>query len=397
MKYDFTSVIDRTGKDSIAFDKLDKFPVLPSGETSLIPMWIADMNFATCPSVLKSMSGRLEHPLYGYFETRAEYFDSIISWQRMRHGTDDLKKEHIGYENGVLGGLASAIAAFTAPGEKILLNAPAYIGFISTIENLGRKAVYSNLVRDDEGCWRLDFEDMDRKLRGNNIHMVVFCSPHNPCGRVWEREELERLMHVLVKNDCLAVSDEIWSDIVFKGSRHIPLQSISAEAAKRTIALYSPAKTFNLAGIIGAYHIIYNRTINDRMTAFAKATHYNGVNLMSMYAQIGAYSEEGAVWTEELCEVLRKNSEYAYEHICDNYHGIKLAKPQGTYMMYLDCAEYCREHGCSLDELYARGTGTGVLWQDGRPFQMADSIRLNIALPETLLKEAFSRLDSFVL
>ena len=230
MKYDFTTVLDRRGKDSLAADKIPFEGLSVDPGFSTIPMWIADMSFVAAPPVMEALYKRLEMPNFGYFPLPKAYFDRIIRWQRTRNGVEGLLPEHIGYENGVLGGVSAALQAFTAPGEKILVHSPTYVGFTHTFEDTGRVAVHSPLKRDEAGIWRMDYEDMDRKLKEHSIHMAIFCSPHNPCGRVWERWEIEKAMEVYAANDCLVISDEIWSDIIMPGHRHIPTQSVSADA-----------------------------------------------------------------------------------------------------------------------------------------------------------------------
>lgn len=396
MKYDFTSIIDRRGKDSIAVDVIP-FPDARIQEGfSKIPMWVADMNYAAAPSIQKAVAERLEHPAFGYFNPSDAYYDSIIRWQADRHGVEGIRKEDIGYENGVLGCVASAVQAFTAPGEPILLHAPAYVGFTGTLENNGRKIILSDLKRDVQGMWRMDYEDMDKKIKENHIHFAIFCSPHNPSGRVWEREEIEAAMEVYARNDCVVVSDEIWSDLILAGHTHIPTQSVSEDARKRTIAVYAPSKTFNLAGLIGSYHIIYEPYLRDKVRKQSGLSHYNSMNVLSMHALIGAYQPEGAWWVDELCQVLTENVNYAYDYICTHFDGVELAKPQGTYMLYLDCEKWCRAHDIDMDDLIRSGISVGVVWQDGRPFKKPYTIRMNLAVPHSLVVEAMERLDRHV-
>ncbi len=396
MKYDFDSIIDRNGKDAIAVDIIPFDGVQVKPGFSKIPMWVADMNFATVPTIQEEVIKRTKHPAFGYFEPREEYYSSIIEWQNRRNGVTGLEKEDIGYENGVLGCLASAVQAFTAPGEAVLLHSPTYIGFTHALEDNGRKIVLSPLVQDGNGVWRMDYEDMDRKIKENNIHFCVFCSPHNPCGRVWERDEIEKAMEVYKNNQCVVVSDEIWSDIILEGHRHIPTQSVSEDAKNRTIAVYAPSKTFNLAGLIGSYHIIYNKYLRDRVRKQSGLSHYNSMNVLSMYALIGAYRNEGYEWTDELRQVITRNVNYAYDFIIKNFEGVSLAKPQGTYMLYLDCRKWCDEHNTTMDELIKAGISVGVIWQDGRPFHKPYAIRMNLAVPHTLVVEAFDRLNRYV-
>ena len=396
MKYDFTTFLDRQGRDSIAADKIPFENAAVEEDFSRIPMWVADMSFPAGPFVADAIRRRLEMPSFGYFEPPEEYYERIIRWHRERKGVSDLTKEAIGYENGVLGGVRSAVCAFSTPGDPILVHSPVYVGFTGTLNGLGRKMVFSELKRDDKGIWRMDYEDMDRKLKENRIHLAIFCSPHNPCGRVWERWEIEKAMEVYAANDCIVISDEIWSDIIMPGHTHIPTQSVSEDAKRRTVAFYAPSKTFSLAGLVGSYHVIYDPLLRDRVRAEGHATRYNEMNVLSMHALMGAYSEEGNRWTDEMISVIDGNLRYACSFIEENFPGVQVMLPQGTYMLYLDCTAWCEEHGVSIDELQRRGVRKGVIWQNGEAFFRKNTIRMNLALPFSMEKEAFRRLKEFV-
>ena len=397
MKFDFTTIYDRRGKDAMAVDAVEKIPTFqPNEGFDAIPMWVADMNFATAPSVNAEIAKRIEHPLYGYYMTPDEYYDSIIHWHETRNGVTGLEKEHIGYENGVLGGVMSALNLVCARGDKVLVHSPTYIGFTGSIENAGYHIVTSELKQDRYGVWRMDFFDMEMKIKKNDIRAVVFCSPHNPTGRVWEREELEQFMDMAQRLNVTVISDEIWSDLTLRGYKHIPLQSVSEDARNRTIALYAPSKTFNLAGLIGSYHIIYNEALHKRVKKEASTCHYNSMNVLSMHALIGAYSDEGAQWVDELREVLTANVKYACKFIRKNFKSVNVQQPEGTYMLFLDCEEYCKRSGRSLDEVKKAGYEVGVVWQDGRPFHGPHHIRMNLALPTARVEEAMQRLKDYV-
>lgn len=396
MKYDFTTVLDRRGRDSTAADVIP-FKGLSVGEGfSTIPMWIADMSFKAAPAVMDAIYRRMEMPNFGYFPLPKEYFDSIIRWQQRRNSVEGLLPEHIGYENGVLGGVSSALQAFTAPGEEVLVHSPTYVGFTHTFQDTGRIAVHSPLKRDEEGIWRMDYEDMDRKIKEHNIHLAIFCSPHNPCGRVWERREIERAMEVYAANNCLVISDEIWSDIIMPGYKHIPTQSISEDARERTVAFYAPSTTFSLAGLVGSYHIIYNKYLRERVLRQSRLSHYNDPNVLSVHALIGGFSPEGEAWAEEMIQVVNGNLDYACGFIRDNFPGVKVMRPQGTYMLFLDCGDFCRSQGISISRLQERGVRRGVIWQNGEDFMFPDSIRMNFALPRSLAEEAMERLKKYV-
>ena len=399
MKYDFTSIMDRHGMDAIAVDGIggeSGYAAAPKPGFDIIPMWVADMNFPTVPTIPEAIINRAKHPAYGYFDMRDEYYDSIIRWQEKRNSVKDLGRACIGYENGVLGGVISALNVFCSKGDKVLLHTPTYIGFTSALGNNGYEMVLSPLKKDPDNIWRMDFEDMEEKIRKEKIHAAVFCSPHNPCGRVWERWELEKAMELFRKYDVYVVSDEIWSDIILAGHHHIPTQSVSEDARMRTVAMYAPSKTFNLAGLVGSYHIIYNPWIRDRVMKESSLCHYNDANVLSMHALMGAYRQEGEEWVDELCAVITENVEYACDHIEKHYPGVTVSRPQGTYMLFLDCEEWCRSHDMTLEELEKAGWDVGVIWQDGKMFHGEYSIRMNLALPLSRVKEAFRRLDEYV-
>lgn len=395
MKYDFETVLDRRGKDSLAADVIPFDGVEPDEGVSRIPMWVADMSFAVAPSIKEAMQRRLENPCWGYYSLTDEYYNAIIDWQRERNGVEGLTSNEIGYENGVLGGVASAVCAFTVPGEKILLHSPTYVGFTGTLERLGRKIVHSPLKQDENGVWRMDYEDMDAKLKEHGIHLAIFCSPHNPCGRVWERDEIERALEVYRKNDCVVISDEIWSDIILGNNKHIPTQSVSEDARRRVMAFYAPSKTFSLAGLIGSYHIVFDPFLRARLRRQAELSGYNHCNVMSMHALIGAYTQ-GGEWADEMCAVVEKNLNYACDFFAEHMPEVTFMRPQGTYMLLIDCKDWCEKHGVSMDELLHRGIRAGVIWQSGAAFNAPFGIRMNFALPFSLAKEAMDRLKNKV-
>lgn len=393
-KYDFTTVLNRRGQDCIAANICPIEGVTTREGFDEIPLWVADMSFPTAPAILEAMRRRLEFPNLGYYSTPDTWYDAIIRWQQRRNGVQGLTREHIGYENGVLGGVSAAVQLLTRPGEPILLHSPTYIGFTHVLETLGRKIVHSELKRDGDGIWRMDYADMEKKLHNEHIHVAILCSPHNPTGRVWERRELERAMELFARCGVTVISDEIWSDLILPGHTHIPTQSISEDARQRTIAFYAPSKTFSLAGLVGSYHIIYNDTLRDELRRQSALSHYNSGSVLSTYALIGAY-DESEDWLDELCRVIDGNMRYACDYIAAHFPGVRVMRSEGTYMLFLDCGDYCRAHGVSIGELLRRGAEVGVWWQNGEPFQYPDSIRMNLALPLSQLQKAMERLREY--
>lgn len=401
MKYDFTKIIDRSGKDATALDGIGRRvwgfePQAAKPGYDEIPMWVADMSFETCPAVTRAIQERASHPLFGYFIPSDAYYESILSWQRDRHGWRGITREMVGYENGVHGGIVSALQVLTEPGDAVLVHSPTYVGFLGDLSSTGRKTALSPLRRDPDGVWRMDLEDMERRICGEHVRAAILCSPHNPTGRVWERSELEAAMELFRRHGVYVVSDEIWSDIVFEGHAHIPTCTVSEDAAARTVALYAPSKTFNLAGLVGSYHVIPDSGLRERVTRHGERTCYNEMNVLSMHALIGAYGAEGREWADELNQVLEQNCRYVADFVAENFEGCRASMPEGTYMLFMECGEYLRERGMTLPELLKRGWDVGVAWQDGSKFAWKDAIRMNAALPMARLQEAMRRLKDLV-
>ena len=400
MKYDFTTLLDRRGMDALAVDGLGQMPGFapdaPKEGFDPIPMWVADMNFKTFPRIPEAIAARAAHPAFGYFPAAEGYYESILSWQRKRHGAEDLKEEYIGYHNGVLGGVVSALRVLCTQGDTVLVNSPTYVGFRKTLRDNGYQAAVSPLRKDDRGIWRMDLGDMEEKIRKYHIHTAILCSPHNPCGRVWERGELEELMELYRKYDVYVISDEIWSDLILPGYRHIPTRSVSEDARMRTVSLYAVTKTFNLAGLDASYDIICNPRIRDLVRREANRTRYNAMNVLSMHAVMAAYGPEGDVWVDELCSTLADNVDYALQALRESAPEIRAARPEGTYMLFLECGEYLEKRHRTIGELLKAGWDVGVAWQDGTMFDWPDAIRMNLALPLSRVKEAFARLDRYV-
>lgn len=398
MKYDFTTLPDRHGRDAIAVDGLGKgfAPDAPRPGFDAIPMWVADMNFVCLPTIQQAVIERVQHPAFGYFDPTPEYYDSIIRWQSVRNGVTGLTAEAIGYENGVLGGVISALNCVCSRGDKVLVHSPTYIGFTHCLTDNGYDIVHSPLVQDEADVWRMDYADMEKHLAEEHIHAAILCSPHNPCGRVWERWELEKAMELYKKYNVYVVSDEIWSDIILSGHRHIPTQSISEDARMRTAALYAPSKTFNLAGLIGSYHIVYDPWWRDRIAKESSLCHYNSMNVLSMHALIGAYRPEGYVWADELCETLTGNVDFTCDYIARHFRGVRVAKPEGTYMLFVDCTDWCAAHGKSIQDVEKACWAVGAAVQDGVMFHGPCHLRINLASPRARIEEAFRRMDQYV-
>lgn len=272
----------------------------------------------------------------------------------------------------MLGGVSSAVQALTVPGEAVLLHAPAYIGFTHVLDNLGRKAELSPLRRDENGVWRMDYEIMDRRLKEHSIRLAILCSPHNPTGRVWERWELEKAMEVYAANDCFVLSDEIWSDLILPGYRHIPTLSVSDDARRRTAAFYAPSKTFSLAGLIGSYHIIPDPWLRDRVTRAGRPQPLQF--LQCALAARPARSLFGRGRTVARRAAPRAGGQHP---LCLRFHRRSLPRRAGhaaagnPICCFWSCGRRLQEHHMTLRELEERGARAGVIWQDGAAFAWA--------------------------
>lgn len=387
INYDFTSILDRRGQDA---DSVDHISGVLDGY-DVIPMWIADMSFPTAPPITDAIRGRLDKPHFGYFSPRQEWYDSIIRWHKSRNGME-YPQSDIGYVNSVLGGMVACYEAFTNPGDYVLTHNPRYTGY-GTIEGCGRRSLYTDLKKDDRGVWRMDFDDIESKIRQYHIRVFALCSPHNPTGRVWEKEELHTLVDICRRHGTIIVSDEIWSDIMIDDSRHVPTLSVKG-ADEITVALYSVTKTFSLAGLRGAYSVIPDPDLRSRFSAVLGRTMLNMMSALSMYALIGAYSEDGERWLNQLLCVLSDNVNTAFRRL-SAHGGIEVAKAQGTYLLYPETGKWEKNNGVSHDELVKRGIERGVIWIDGDGFGIPNTIRINTAVPASRLSEALDRLDRY--
>lgn len=285
---------------------------------------------------------------------------------------------------------------FCSKGDNVLIHSPIYVRYNSILDNNGYKVITSEMKKDEKNIYRIDFEDMETKIKNFKIHVTIFCSPHNPCGRVWEKEELKKLSDLCEKYQISIISDEIWSDLILYNNKHIPFYTISDYAKNNTITLYAPSKTFNISGLVGAYHIIYNTKLRERYLKESSLCNYNEMNLLSMYSLIGAYKKEGYEWLEQLLKILEENIDYCVNYINEHFKGVNVSKPEGTYMLFVDCSEWCKLNKKTIDDVEKSAWRVGVSIQDGRIFNGPCHFRMNVALPLSKVKEALKRLDKYV-
>ncbi len=385
--YNFDTIVDRINTYSIKWD-IDE---LPEACRDAIPMWIADMDFACSPDIVKAIQTRAEHPIYGYTKRSENYYQSFIDWMRHRNGWS-IEKDWILFSPGVVPALNLAVLAYTQPGDKVIIQPPVYNPFSAAVLNNSRQLVENPLIIRD-GRYTMDFEDLERKI-DPQTKLLILCNPHNPVGRVWTRGELSELIDICSSRNILIISDEIHSDIILGTEVHRCTASLSDRAAAITITLTAPNKTFNLAGLQIANIIIPNSELRKAFMQQATNIGLNLTNTFGMVAQEAAYTK-GEPWLEELLSYLKENYATLKSFIETRMPSLKVFPLEGTYLPWLDC----RGLGLSDSELQDLFLKKAKLWlDDGTMFGTGGSgfMRINIACPRSLLIKALEQLENAI-
>jgi cystathionine beta-lyase len=380
MKYDFDEIIDRRNTNSLKYD----FAAARGMPDGLLPLWVADMDFRSPPSVLSALHEVAEHGIFGYSMPQDDWFKSSLDWFSANFGFA-IEREWIVQSPGVVCALAAAVRAFTKEGDGVLIQRPVYYPFSRAIRLNKRRIVNSPLLLED-GAYRIDFEDFERKLVRERVKLFIFCSPHNPVGRVWRREELERLGAICQRHGCLIVSDEIHCDFVFPGHRHTVFASLSDELADSIVTCTSPSKSFNLAGLQISNIIIRNETLRRKFSDEMQKGGYGESNAFGLAACRAAY-ESGGDWLRALRDYLCGNLSFLRGFLREELPRVRLTEPEGTYLIWLDF----REFGLSADALDAWIVQKAGLWLDGGTMfgeEGAGFQRVNIACPRETLRRA---------
>ncbi|AMM91880.1 MalY/PatB family protein [Peribacillus simplex] len=387
MKYNFDQEIRRLNTDCEKWDKLES----QFGVKDVIPMWVADMDFQSPQPIIEALKQRVEHGVYGYTLRPDSYMESIVSWLKRRHRWS-IEKEWITHSPGVIPALSLAIQSFTQKGDKIIIQPPVYHHFARVIQANGREIV-NNPLKLENGHYSIDFADLEAKM-DSTVKMLILCSPHNPIGRVWSKEELTRLGQICMKHNILVVADEIHCDFVYKTHTHIPFASISEEFANHSLTCIAPSKTFNLMGVQTSSIIIPNQQLRDRYDRELNTLSIGSPNIFGVVALEAAY-RHGEEWLDQLLEYLQGNLEFTLNYFSKSIPQIKVIQPEGTYLVWLDC----RELGFSvkeLDEFMLRKAR--VAMNEGLIFGMEGEgfMRLNIACPRSMLKNALDGIEKAI-
>ena len=386
MKYDFDQVIDRSGNRASKYDER----VMKFGTDKVIPLWVADMDFKTAQTMIDACVKKAEEGRWGYTSRPASYFEAVKGWEKRRNNWD-VDTSLMSWSLGVVPALSVLVKIFSHTGDKVMIQTPVYSEFYDVTEAWEREVVENKLV-EENGTWHIDFEDFEKKAK--EVKIFLLCSPHNPLGIVWSREELQRMADICIANDVLLVSDEIHSDLIFHGKKHIPTATLSPEIAGKVISCVSATKTFNLAGLQASTTIFPNLEMKKKFDRFWMNMDIHRNNAFSSVAMEAAYNE-GEEWLEQLLEYISGNFDYIKEY-CDKYiPKIKPSVPDATYLVWLDC----RELGMDNEQLRSfmiekAGLGLNEGYTFGR--SLSGYMRLNAACPRSVLEQAMKQLKEAV-
>ena len=388
MKYDFDEIIDRRNTDCLKFD----FAAERGKPQDVLPLWVADMDFRTAPGIIERAVADAEFGIYGYTESKDDYFQAVADWYQSYFDWK-VEKQWLVKTPGIVFSIGIAIQALTKEGDAVMIQQPVYYPFSEVIRDNNRVLVNNELVLQD-GHYEIDFEDFEDKIIRNNVKLFVLCSPHNPVGRVWTIDELRRMGEICLKHSVKVVSDEIHSDFVYEGRKHCVFTTVDPAFEDISIICTAPSKTFNLAGLQISNIFIPNAQIRKTFRRQVSAAGYSQVNMIGLHACQAAY-ETGREWLEELKVYLKGNLDFARTYLEENLPQIKLIEPEGTYLIWLDC----RALGLPEEKLEQLIVHEAKLWLDsgaifgavGEGFE-----RINIACPRAVLKEALERLHRAV-
>ncbi|WP_265445441.1 MalY/PatB family protein [Acetivibrio straminisolvens] len=383
----FDEVVNRKNTDSLKWDYCKQ----RFGKSGILPMWVADMDFKSPSIISEAIIQRAQHGIFGYTEASERLSAALAGWMKKRHGWQ-IDEKWISYSPGVVTSVNTAILAYTKPGDKVLMQTPIYYPFYNSIIDNERELV-TNSLRDNNGHYGIDFEDLEKKL-SDNVKMMIFCSPHNPIGRVWKIDELKEVLRLCKKYNVILVSDEIHSDLVFKGHKHIPIASLIEDDFKNCITLVSPTKTFNIAGLSVSAVIISEAGLRAK---FRSTLSKNGANMLNIFGLVAAEAAYSSCekWLDELLVYLEENLNTLEEYFKENIPQIKVIRPEATYLAWLDCNGLKVPAG-QLKDFFVNKAGVGLndgfaFGKEGLGFQ-----RLNFACPRTVLLEGLERIKKAV-
>lgn len=388
MNYDFDKVIARENTNSIKWDPAIFNEIIGFESEGVLPLWVADMDFRVPEVVIDALSKRVEHGVFGYSSPLDEYFKALTWWQKSRHDWD-IKREWVTTTPGIVPALNFFIRALSAEGDKIIIQEPVYYPFRNTIEANDR-IVANNPLKLENGKYKMDYEHLEELAKDPQAKMIILCSPHNPLGLVWSHEELRQLGEICNKHNVIVIADEIHNDLILPGNKHVTYALLGEEFATNAVICTAPSKTFNLAGLQTSNIIIPNPHIKEKIDLELKKSSIGSLNLFGIVATTAAYTEEGAEWLDQLLAYLDSNVEFMGNFVKTRMPNVKLIKPQGTYLAWLDFKE-TSIHEDLEKKLHEEAK---VLLDGGSWFGIGGEgyMRINFACPRSILEEALERI-----
>lgn len=392
MKYNFDEHINRYNSDCVKWDKLAAVYGDNVNEDTLA-LWVADMDFATPEVILRAVVKRMEHPVLGYGFPGEDFHNTAVNWIKRRYNWQ-IEKEWISFTPGVVPALNLAVLVASEPGDSIISLTPVYTPFKAVAENNGRKFLECDLDLDENLYAEINFEKLENMI-DETCKILMLCTPHNPCGRVWTKEELQKLGELAVRHDLLIVADEIHADFIYSDYKHHSIASLDDKFREHSITCYAPSKTFNMAGLGASVIVIPNAELKAKFDEEKSKLRYNG-NIFAYPALVAAWSE-AEDWLDELIQYLEANRDYLYTELSQDKYLLKPNKPEGTYLLWLDCRELKKAKGLEDDNAlceYFIKEG-GLAFNRGIAYGGAAEgfVRLNYACPRATIEEAVRRLE----
>ena len=389
MKYNFNEKIDRSENHSAKWAEME----MKFGRKDLTPMWVADMDIKAAPEIVEAMKKKVEQEIFGYVYRPDSYYESAANWLKKRFGYE-ISPSTLIHSPGVVPSMSILVKMLTKETDRILIQSPVYPPFAAAVKDNGRKLIENNLIKDEKGYYTIDFEDLENKLALEDVTLFILCNPHNPVGRVWRREELEKMGELCKKYNVRILADEIWRDLIMPGYKHIPMASINKEIEDITITLFSPTKSFNLAGLQASFATFPRAEERKEFDDILGQMDVKRNNPFSLVAFETAY-EKCENWLEQLIEHIDGNMQYVIDFINERLPMIKTVKPEGTYLMWLDfnnigiAQDKIQEF--LINEAKVAMNDGGTFGENGKGFA-----RMNVACPRYMVEEAMEKIEKAI-
>lgn len=386
-RYDFDEVIDRRGTGALKTDALEE----RYGRGDLLAAWVADMDFATPDFIIDALAERLKHPVLGYTVEPADYRPAIIDWERELHGWE-IKPEWISYIPGIVKGIGMVLNVFTKPGDDVVIMPPVYHPFRIVPEMNGRRVVNVPMLTGEDGRYRIDYEGLENLPTEGGV--LILSNPHNPAGRLWSRGELARLAEICRRKNLLVISDEIHADMPLWGKKHVPFATVGEDAAANSITFCAPSKTFNIAGVVSSFAVVPDDGIREKFYHWLAANEMGDAPIFSHIAAIAAY-RHGAEWRRQMLRYIEGNIEAAEKYCAEHIPGVKVVRPEASFLVWLDCRGLGLDHA-ALNDLFVNRARVAL--NDGEMFGKEGKgfMRLNVGMPRSLVLEALGRVAEAV-